>query len=281
MPTQIIKLNGYFFVVDCFQHRVIYSNDLSKEIKDWNVIDYEFAGPHSIASDGDIYVVDNAGRNEILVFDASFRRVQTISGVGIRPHKTIYTNNRFYSISSQTATIYCYQKIGGVLVEEYHKTLDFIESNYIRSIKMIDGKMHFVIGNNLIVVANHLSGNFEVLESYSLVGAFAGLIDIEKFNGEFYISAMGDSRYNIPISMTKAISLNDYVTGTYQNIYDQQSMEDIPYFMYVGGDKMYFTEAGETQNSVLSIDTNGNKTIYHSFLGLLPGSIKRRETYPR
>ncbi len=267
--------------MDCYHHRIIYSDNINTDIANWTEIDYEFAGPHSIASDGDIYVVDNAGCHEVLVFNSSFRRIQTIPNVGYRPHKTIYANGRFYVMSSQTQTIYCYQKLNGILVEEYHKTLPFLDNSYCRSIKIIDGYMYFVSGSNQIFVTNYISGNFEVINSYTTPNEFTGLVDIEKYNNEIYLTSMGDARYSISPNIARSASLAELSQGNFTSIYTNLSLVDSPYFMEVMDSNLYFTEVGEVRNSVLAMYGNNNLEVYHRYTGLLPGSIKRRETYPR
>ena len=226
-------------------------------------------------------MVDNAGRHEVLVFDANLRRIQTIPNVGYRPHKTLYADGRFYVMSSQTQTIYCYQKLNGLLVELYHKTLSFLGNSYCRSIKVIDGYMYFVSGSNQIFVTNYISGNFEVVESFDITNDFTGLIDIDKYNGMYYLSSMGDDRYSITPNIVKSTSLTELSQGNYTSLYSEFGLGGFPYFMEIHDGIMYFTEVGESKNSILSLDTNDSLTAYHEFNELLPGSIIRRELYPR
>lgn len=281
MPTQINKLNDKYFIVDCYHHRIIYSSNINLEIGKWNEVNYEFSGPHSIATDGNIYVVDNAGRHEVLVFDSSFRRIQTIPNVGYRPHKTLYTNSRFYVISSQTQTIYCYQKVNGLLVEEYHKTLTFLGNSYCRSIKVIDGYMYFLSGSNKIFVTNYRTGNFEIVDQFVIPNEFTGLIDVEKYNGDYYLTSMGDERYSIAPNILRCTSLTELALGNYINLYDKFSMLGAPYFMEILDGLLFLTEVGEVSNSILSVDSNDDVIIYHTYPILLPDSVVRRETYPR
>ena len=110
-PTLITKLNGKYFIVDCYHHRIIYNTNLTDSISKWKTIDYQFSGCHSIASNGDIYVVENTGTNEVIVLDANLKFKQKFVNIGNRPHKTIYdiATSRFYVISSLSPYIYCFK----------------------------------------------------------------------------------------------------------------------------------------------------------------------------
>ncbi|WP_405153122.1 hypothetical protein [Paenibacillus sp. FSL K6-0108] len=44
---------------------------------------------------------------------------------------------------------------------------------------------------------------------------------------------------------------------------------------------LFLTEVGEVSNSILSVDSNDDVIIYHTYPILLPDSVVRRETYPR
>ena len=37
MPTQITKINNTYYIVDSNHNQIIYSDDLSRELRDWNV----------------------------------------------------------------------------------------------------------------------------------------------------------------------------------------------------------------------------------------------------
>lgn len=81
----------------------------------WNTVDFEFAGPHTIASDGDIYVVDNTGCHEVIVIDSNFKFKQRFSGISYRPHHTEYDplTQAFYVVTGQN--IFCFKKNNGNL----------------------------------------------------------------------------------------------------------------------------------------------------------------------
>jgi hypothetical protein len=281
VPTQIVKLNEIYFIVDHDHHRVIYNRDLNVNIENWTTVDYEFAGPHSIASDGEIYVIDNTGRNEVLVFDSSFQKIKTFSNVGNRPHKVIYDNGKFYVLSSQSQEIYCYSIVKGELTEEYHKKLDFLGPIYIRSIKVIDNEMYFVVNNREVFVTNHLSGNYEVLRSYTLPSDFIEVVDVAKFNGGFYVSAMGAPETGVPSKLVRGSSLAEIANGSYTDIYSSSGMMGKPYFFEDFDSKLFFGEVGEVSNSIISLDSKNNAIVRFRSLGVDPESYIRSDKYPK
>lgn len=122
-PTQIIKLNNKYFIVDCYHHRVIYTDNLSKNIKEWDVVDYQFSGCHTITSDGEIYVVDNTGANEIVILDSNLKYKQKFIGSGVRPHHSIYdeVTDSFYVIAGNSQEIFCFRKQNNQLYQYYRK----------------------------------------------------------------------------------------------------------------------------------------------------------------
>lgn len=258
-----------YFIVDCFHHRILYNDNLTDDIVEWTTIDYEFAGCHSIASDGNIFVVDNTGRNEVLVFDSTFKRVQTIPNVGHRPHKVIFKNNRFYVLSSGTQTVYCYKVVDNRLVLEFSRRMDFMGYAYCRSVKIIDGHMYFATDTpNVIYKVNYLDDSFNLVESYQLPSNITFLVDVDYYNGHFYVTNYTD--------INKSTDLVNFTS-----VYTELDLQDIPYFTSVIDGKLFFTEVGEIRNAIHSVDYIGTHTVYYSFDGLDISSERRREMYPR
>jgi len=216
VPTHFTKINNKYFIVDCYHHRVIYSSDLNKPVSEWDIIDHEFTSPHSISFGKGLYVVDNTGSNQIVVFDNQLKKVQVIENVGKRPHRTIYNENngQFYIISSETQEIFCYRVENKKLVENYRKKLAFLDGKYIRSIKIIDNLMYFPGTNGKIVVADHLN-NYTVKKIYELPEQIRSPQDIERINGSFYISFYANDEKK---RIVKVKSLEDIQDNHYESI---------------------------------------------------------------
>lgn len=87
---------------------MIYTNDINQPVENWNTVDFEFAGPHTIASDGNIYVIENTGYHEVIVLDSNLKFKQRFSGIGYRPHHTVYDplTHAFYVVAGPY--IFCF-----------------------------------------------------------------------------------------------------------------------------------------------------------------------------
>ena len=107
-PTFITKIKKNYFIVDCWHHRILYSAIMNT----WKVLDQEISGPHSIVSNGEIYVAEDTGKNAIRIYGETHDKClclkQIITSIGIRPHRSIYSSktDTFYIISSQDQTIF-------------------------------------------------------------------------------------------------------------------------------------------------------------------------------
>ena len=60
VPTMIEKCGNQYFIIDCWNSRILYSDSCSKNLNDWNVLQQDaYLGGHTVASDGELYVFDN------------------------------------------------------------------------------------------------------------------------------------------------------------------------------------------------------------------------------
>ena len=111
IPTQVIKTGGYYFLVDCYHDQVLYTRNFGCPLKEWKVLTSKAKQPHTIASDGQVYLVDDTENHQVLVFEwknGRFQNTQTFSGIGSRPHYITYdaATASFYVWSSLTGEMY-------------------------------------------------------------------------------------------------------------------------------------------------------------------------------
>ncbi len=245
-PTYVTKIDENYFIVDCWQHRVIYSPNIESPISEWEVLDDKtLGGPHSIATDGELLVVDNTGYHKVNVYKkdktGKFVLHQEIEEVGIRPHRVMYSpeSNGFYVLGSGSTDMYFFKNVGGKLQLEYSKKLDFLEEKYTRSFSIIDGKMYFVSGPNKIVVAAYLDESFDVMEEYDVPEELSGMNDIYKINQYFYITS------SVPMNFVRTDDLSTLKDGVYEDLYTDLGLKGTPYFFNKIGDYFYFTEITE------------------------------------
>lgn len=226
-PTQITKIDNTYFIVDCWNHRIIYSKSIDTKIANWKVLDEDIAGPHSIASDGTVYIAEDTGRHRLFVYKKvgeMFKRVQILDNMGKRPHKTIYdeATKRFYVISSMTQELIVLKDNDGTVELEKKIPLPFLEGQYTRSFSIIDGKMYFVSGAQKITVADYKSGDITVEKQYDVPAKYVSMNDIEKIDDYFYISST-------PQMLVRLKDLSNFNESV--DLMDELELKGTPYYI--------------------------------------------------
>ena len=115
VPTQITKIGDFWFIVDCYNDQVIYSDSLDKPLNEWFIMTKDISRGHTVASDGKVYLVDDTENHRVLVFEyngASFINTQVFEGIGTRPHYIVYNeaDKCFYVWSSMTGEMYVFER---------------------------------------------------------------------------------------------------------------------------------------------------------------------------
>lgn len=279
-PTHITKLNSKYFIVDCYHHRVIWSDSLTKPISEWVTVDVELAGGHSIASDGNIYVIENAGYNEVLVLDSNLRLKQRIANVTHRPHRTIYdpATDAFYVIA--TPNVYCYKNVGGQLVLHHQKEIPFIVNSYVRSIKIIDGYMYIISGNGYINVVNYADQSYSIVNSYP-VPAFMGVMnDIARIGDYYYMTATQNSNHEVAPSVVRIRDLSRLQYSEHEDLYTTLGFTATPYYIENFDGEIFITEIGD-ENRIMSFKGSDlSYTDHYVFGNPTADDANRRDVYP-
>lgn len=286
MPTIITKLNDKYFIVDCHNHRIIYSNNINNDISNWEQIDFEFAGCHTIASDGNVYIIDNTGLNEVIVLDSNLKFKQKFTNIGSRPHYTIYDSNTnlFYVISSLSQEMYCYKTKNNVIIEHSKYNLSFLNSDdYTRSFNIIDGYMYIVTNAGKIHKVNYIDNSFSLIESYDAPGEIAGLNHIIKIGDYFYITNTQNKNGDINPNITRIKDLSKLFAKEYEVIYSKLGFVNTPYIISQIYDKIFIPEIGENVNGIKYFDVNDlNLNNVNTILESAPNeeNFKRFNIYP-
>lgn len=115
VPTQITKIGDFWFIVDCYNDQVIYSDSLDKPLNEWFIMTNDISRGHTVASDGEVYLVDDTENHRVLVFEyngTSFINTQVFEGIGTRPHYIVYNeaDKCFYVWSSMTGEMYVFER---------------------------------------------------------------------------------------------------------------------------------------------------------------------------
>ncbi|CAI6086086.1 hypothetical protein [Cohnella sp. JJ-181] len=237
-PMFITKLSGLYFIADSWNHRLIYSSDVNTPIKNWKVLDDDIAAPHSIASNGTIFISEDTGRDRLFVYTLTtkgFAKTQVIDNIKGRPHRTVYdqATRKFYVLTSDTQNMYTLSVKNGRVVIDSKKHLPYMEASYVRSFSIIDGLMYFVSGPNQILAVNYKDGTFSLREKYDVPAGYRSMNDLKKIGNYYYITVY----YNKFIRLK---DLSDFSTA--EDLYTKLGFKGVPYYMsYIDG-KVYVTE---------------------------------------
>lgn len=237
-PTYITKIDGTYFIVDCWNHRILYNDNLKADISMWNTLDDDIAGPHSIASDGELYLAEDTGRNRLFVYKEDrdgYIRTQIIDGIDGRPHMTIYDGitEKFYVLTSMTQNMYVLSNQTGTLVIDKIINLDFLEGAYTRSFSIIDGMMYFVSGPQKISTVNYTDGSFSLKSQYEVPEEYNAMNGIYKIDDYFYMSIY-------PENLIRLKDLSNF--NEIENIYQDLFFKGTPYYFSSFDGKFFLTE---------------------------------------
>jgi len=229
-PTTFDKIDGLHFIVVCWHHRVLFSERLEPEISSWRVLDDEVAGPHSIDSDGTLFVVDDTGRHSLKVYKRSgddFERVQTLGPFGKRTHRVRYDagTKAFYVVSSNSQHITKLVRKGDLLEVAYTKELPFLEGAYTRSMSIIDGEMYFTSGPGHITRVRFDDDSYTPLGTYRVPEEMVSANDVFRTSdGWWYVTST-------PQRIVRARTLDDLDDGRFEDVYETLGLSGTPYYL--------------------------------------------------
>ena len=267
VPTMINKIGKDYFIVDCWNNRVIYSDSLERDISEWNtLIEDNYVGGHSICTDGDIMVLDNTDNSQVLVFDKENENYfckQVISNVNGRPHYVIYDEvyKYFYVIGSTVGKIYVYKNENGFLKWVRTEKIKEIKDSYVRSISIISGKLYTVSGPGKICQYSISKKKFKFEKEYLVPNELVGMNQICKIEDYYYITVNTDSTGSVDgTCIVRTKNLENLNNGDYENLYDEMGFVGQPYFITNFDDKYYITEiSADRGNGIKSFQISNGK----------------------
>lgn len=226
--TAMFKIGSRYFIVDCWHHRVIYSDSPTREIWAWDTLDeLNLVGPHSIATDGTILAVDSSDSGAICYYDASTLAFLGKVNIDSRPHRVVYdaTTSAFYAIKSTSKQVVKLTRSGMVLSIAHTTSLFFLGA-YTRSFRIIDGAMVFVSDNGAVflVAYDGTSGGYSLTATYQLPAAMTDCNDVFKASsGKWYATSWDPG-------LIEFDSLAGMHAGTYTDVYAAWGMKGLPYW---------------------------------------------------
>ena len=255
LPTNVEKYGDQYFIVDCYNNRVLYSDRIDTPLVEWNRLgaDIPMSWPHSIASDGRFYLIDDTYQNRLLIFerkDKAFIFHKAINDISKTPHRVLYDDatNAFYLLGAWSQSITKLVHRNDDIEIEYTRKMDFLKRSYSRSIHIIDGLMYFISGPGKINVVRYKDNSYEIVRSHNVPDGFESMNDITRVGDVFYLTAsLG--------KMLKCKSLDDLASC--ENVYDSLGIKGNPYFFSYFDDAFHLTEIG-TEDGVIKFDHDNN-----------------------
>ncbi len=255
VPTYITKVDDLWFIVDCYHDKVIYNTELNPSLYTYHVMCQELSQPHTLASDGKVYLVDDTENNSVLIyekFDGKFINTQKFTDIGKRPHFSVYDKDTdtFYVWSSESGEMYCFRHTPDstrMYLTDIRK-IDRLSDVYVRSFSIIDGDIFFVSGVSPSGAAPQILecdlSTLEVKRTYEVPAKLAGMVQITPIDGMFYITVSTDATGNQDYAtLIRTASLEDLAKGDYEDIYSKYFIGGgTPYNISCVGDTYYLTE---------------------------------------
>lgn len=238
IPTQIIKTGGYYFLVDCYHDQVLYTQNFGCPLKEWKVLTNQAKQPHTIASDGVVYLVDDTENNRVLVFErvnGRFQNTQVFDGIGNRPHYVAYDEESasFFVWSSVTGDMYIMKRepVSNTMYISEIRHINELSGYYVRSFTIMGDIVLFPSGNNCYITLVDKE-TFEVVGRYPVTPEISGMAQIYPIGNYFYMTVSTDLNYNQSgATLIRTDDLFSLATGQYEDIYQLFRTEGTPYYI--------------------------------------------------
>ncbi len=253
VPTYITKVKDTYFIVDCYNNQVIYHDNLTDPLYQWQIMTNDIAMGHTLASDGTVYLIDDTENNRILVMEESvnengqpvFIPTQEFINIGNRPHYILYDEytDTFYAWSSMSGEMYLFRHTKDNSRMYLTETLSIPSLNgvYVRSFTIVEDRIYFVSGNSSIIEADLYT--FEVKKEYPVPDCLAGMIQLTLIDDYYYITISTDASGNQDCAtIIRTKDLADLASGNYEDIYDSFIGGGTPYYITRIDDFWYLTE---------------------------------------
>ena len=270
VPTYITKVEDCYFIVDCYNNQVIYHDNLTDPLYEWYIMTNDISMGHTLASDGDVYLIDDTERNRILIMEKDvnengmtiFVPTQEFTDIGNRPHYIIYDEytDTFYAWSSQSGEMYLFRhpENDSRLYLTDIRSIPSLNGVYVRSFTIIEDRIYFVSGNSSIIEANLYT--FEIIKEYPVPDELAGMIQLTPIEDYYYITISTDITGNQDYAtMIRVKNLNDLSTGNYEDVYSNFIGGGTPYNISRIEDTWYLTEHRLPGHSIWSFQVQDNE----------------------
>ena len=248
VPTWLTRVEDTYFLVDCYHNQVIWHDNLTDPLTEWKVMTDEIDKGHTLASDGQVYLVDDTEQNRVLIFEKqndTYIHTQTFHDIGNRPHYITYdaATDTFFAWSSMSGEMYLFRHNPDDtrMYLTQIRRIASLDQVYVRSFTIIGSDIYFVSGNSSIIRADLKS--FEILETYPVPDSMAGMIQLTRIQDYFYITVSTDITGNQDYAtILRTSDLSSLAEGGYEDIYHYFIGGGTPYYITELDNAFYLTE---------------------------------------
>jgi hypothetical protein len=275
VATYITKIEDTYFIEDCYHDQIIYNDNLTDSLGDWNVLTNEIHYGHTLAYDGTCILIDDTENNRLLTFqkiDGKYVHTQTLENIGTRPHYIQYDeeNKCFMAWSSVTGEMYILKRsdkatddgIYPIYIDGIYG-LDELNGVYVRSFTLMDDGIYFVSGptNAKIIraVIDEKEKCLRIEAQYDVPPEIAGMVQITKIEDYYYITVSTDNQGNQDYAtIIRTDSLENLAAGGYEDIYSQLGISGgTPYYI-TKIEGRYYMAHHRTAENIIAFDVNDN-----------------------
>lgn len=235
VPTWFDYYDGLYFFVDCYHDQIIFNDNLDDPIYMWKVMDNTLARPHTIACDGEVYMVDDTEENRIIVYQKNvgsdggvyFERIQEFVDMGEQPHYIYYdaATEKFYGWSSKSGQMWVFKRSKDdkkVFLDESYN-IPALKDVYVRSFTFCDDKAYFVSGvGGSCSIFETTTDTFDVLREIPVAPEIGGMVQMIKIQDYYYItvstSLYGEQELR---NIIRTDSLDHLQVTQYESLYDE------------------------------------------------------------
>lgn len=278
VATYITRVDGTYFMADCYHDQILYHDNITDPPDQWDVLTNEVHYAHTVASDGTMFVVDDTENNRLMVFQKmtteegyvhnteGYVHTQTLENIGMRPHYVQYDEKKqvFMAWSSITGEMYMVKRAGkpepdGVypLYVDRILKIDELYGVYVRSFTIMEDGIYFVSGHNnqkIIKAAINSTGDgFDIIAEYGVADEIAGMVQLTKVGGYYYITVSTDNRENQDFAtIIRTDNLENLAGGVYEDIYSQFGVSGgTPYYITQIDDRYYMAHHRTSENIIV------------------------------
>lgn len=265
VPTQITKVDDTYFIVDCYHDQIIYHDNLTDPLTDWQVLTNEIDKGHTLASDGLVYLADDTEGNRILVFEKKegvFYHTQTLDAVGNRPHYIVYDapTDTFYVWSSMSGEMFLCRHDPGdshMYLTRHVSVPPLSEMDaYVRSFTIDGNDIYFVSGipGSPAILRADLR-TFAIKDTYPVPDEIAGMVQLTIAEGSWYVTVSTDRNGSQDAAtMVRTEDLSQLAEGAYEDVYANFIGGGTPYYITFIDNTYYLTEHRIPGHSVWKFD---------------------------